>query len=120
MEVSRPGNHRLVFGCYTCSYTKGMRLMAQVGRYIDVEGRPDLARVANEVRTTQEPCVLQHNDEAIAVVIPAKAPRKRQNHAKAVTREDALFRLIGIGESTVPGGVSSRKHERLAEIYHSR
>lgn len=94
--------------------------MARVLRHIDVRDTPGLARIANDVRLTQEPCVLDCDEEAIAVVVPAKAPRKRLDHAKPVTRDDALFRLIGIGESSIPGGVSSRKHEHLAEVYRPR
>lgn len=31
--------------------------------------------------------------------------------AGPLTQEDALFSLIGIGESKVPGGAASKKHE---------
>jgi hypothetical protein len=40
--------------------------------------------------------------------------------AKPVTSEDALFRLIGIGKSGIPGGVSGKKHEYLARAYRPR
>jgi hypothetical protein len=37
--------------------------------------------------------------------------------AKSVTRDDALFRLIGLGNNGIPGGVSGKKHEYLARAY---
>jgi hypothetical protein len=43
-----------------------------------------------------------------------------ETKAKPVTSEDALFRLIGIGKSGIPGGVSGKKHEYLARAYRPR
>ena len=34
--------------------------------------------------------------------------------------DDALFRLIGIGEGKTPGGVSGKKHEALARAYRQK
>jgi len=94
--------------------------MARELKHIDISDKPDLARIAEEVRATQEPRALCRNGEDIALVVPAKIAPKQPSSAQPVTRDDPLFHLIGIGESTIPGGVSGKKHEQLARIYRLR
>ena len=54
---------------------------------------------------------------ALLSPVPAK---KQKAKGKAVTSDDALFRLIGIGKSGILGGVSEKKHEYLARAYRPR
>ncbi|MBI4506111.1 MAG: hypothetical protein HY691_11295 [Chloroflexi bacterium] len=51
---------------------------------------------------------------------PAKAATaKRSPRARVFTRDAALFKLIGIGESKIPGGISWRKHDLLIDTRSS-
>lgn len=50
-------------------------------------------------------------------VTKAKTTRRPRPPKGAFTREDPLFRLIGIGEGKTAGGVSGKKHEALARAY---
>ncbi|MBI4320726.1 MAG: hypothetical protein HY675_19720 [Chloroflexi bacterium] len=80
---------------------------------INVGGIPELLRIAQEVHASGHPRLLRKDNEDLAVVVPAPSRRRFPSRAKAVTEDDALFRLIGIGETDVPGGISARKHEYL-------
>jgi hypothetical protein len=87
---------------------------------IDVDDVPELRHLAEEVRETGEPRVLRRDGEDLAVLMPVKLPRRTSARVRSVTRDDALFRLIGIGKSGIPGGVSDKKHEQLARAYRPR
>lgn len=84
---------------------------------IDVTTIPELLRIAEEVHATGEPWVLRRDREDLAVVMPAKALKRRSMRGRPLTRNDSLFRLIGIGKSEIPGGVSGKKHDYFAEAY---
>ena len=94
--------------------------MAREIRRLDVTDTPELQRVAEEVHETQEPAILQRNGEDLAILRPAPRRRRPSSRARPVTQDDALFSLIGIGRSTVPGGMSGKKHEALAKAYSPR
>ena len=84
---------------------------------IDLNTRPDLLAVVDEVVTTRHPRQLQRNGENVAEINPVAQRRRRSpSKARPVTRDDPLFGLIGIGNS---GGsnVAQHKHEYLAEAY---
>jgi hypothetical protein len=87
---------------------------------IDISRMPELVTLAQEVRSTNEPAVLQQDSEDLALLSPVRPKKRSQTRAKPVTSEDALFRLIGIGKSGIPGGVSGKKHEYLARAYRPR
>jgi hypothetical protein len=84
---------------------------------IDITNLPELARIAQEVRDTNEPCILRQGDEDLAVLMPARSTKKKRRRTQPVTHDDAIFRLVGIGRSGIPGGVSDKKHEYLARAY---
>ncbi len=49
-----------------------------------------------------------------------KAGKPRKNRERGTfTSDDALFRLIGIGDSGIEGGISARKHEYLGKLRHT-
>ena len=60
---------------------------------------------------------LREEHEDVALLSPVPAKKRAKTKAKPVTSDDALFRLIGIGKSDIPGGVSGKKHEYLARAY---
>lgn len=80
---------------------------------ISAGNAPDLATLAEEVHRTNRPRLLRRADEELAVLMPAPKKRPVRERAKPVTEDDALFRSIGSGASTIPGGVSGKKHEYL-------
>jgi hypothetical protein len=94
--------------------------MAKEPRHIDISRIPELQKLVHEVRQTNEPTLLQQESEDVALLSPVPAKKRAQTKAKPVTSEDALFRLVGIGKSGIPGGVSGKKHEYLARAYRPR
>ena len=91
--------------------------MAKEPKRIDISQMPELLRIVQEVRSTNEPSILQQEREDLAMLSPVTPKKRSQPKAKPVTTDDALFRLIGIGNSGIPGGVSGKKHEYLARAY---
>ncbi len=91
--------------------------MAKEPKRIDISSIPELLSLVQEVRRTNEPRILQEESEDLAILSPALPKKRTKTKAKPVTRDDALFRLIGIGKSGIPGGVSGKKHEYLARAY---
>jgi hypothetical protein len=87
---------------------------------IDISSIPELLQLAQEVRRTKESAVLQQESEDLALLSPVLPKKRSQTKGKPVTSDDALFRLIGIGKSGIPGGVSGKKHEYLARAYRPR
>jgi hypothetical protein len=89
---------------------------------IDISRMPELLSIAQEVQSTNEPAILQQESEDLAILSPVLPKNKKRSKttAQPVTRDDALFRLIGIGKSGIPGGVSGKKHEYLARAYRPR
>jgi hypothetical protein len=94
--------------------------MAKEPKHIDISRIPELLSIAQEVRRTHEPRILQQESEDLAMLSPILPKKRSQTRAQPVTSDDALFRLIGIGKSGIPGGVSGKKHEYLARAYRPR
>ena len=86
---------------------------------IDVRTRPDLRQFVDELRARKRPLLLKDADEEIARIMPVRPSYTRFPRGKAVTLDDPLFQLIGIGRSGIPGGVSGKKHEYLAKAIRS-
>jgi hypothetical protein len=84
---------------------------------IDISKIPELLSMAQEVQSTNESRILQQDSEDLALLSPVRPKKRSQTKAQPVTSDDALFRLIGIGKSGIPGGVSGKKHEYLARAY---
>jgi hypothetical protein len=61
--------------------------------YLDVTDLPELARAAEEVRTTNKPRVLRRGTDEIAVLMPL---RKRRG-GRAISREDYEAFLASAG-----------------------
>ena len=91
--------------------------MAKEPKRIDIGNLPELLSIAQQVRDTQEPCLLRWNNEDVALITPIRHPVKKSTKGQPVTRDDALFRLIGIGRSGIPGSISGNKHKYLAQAY---
>ena len=83
---------------------------------IDISSMPELLHIVQEVRTTNEPAVLQQESEDVAMLTPIKPVAKRSLRGKPTTADDPLWKLVGIGHSG-KGDVSENKHKYLAEAY---
>ena len=86
---------------------------------IDISQMPELLTLAQEVRSTNEPAVLQQDSEDVAMLTPITPVAKRSVRGKPTTADDPLWKLIGIGHSG-KGDVSENKHKYLAEAYLHR
>jgi hypothetical protein len=100
--------------------TEGVNQMAKEPQRIDISRIPELLRLVHAVRTSNEPALLQQESEDVALLSPVTPKTRAKTRAKPVTSDDALFRLIGIGKSGIPGGVSGKKHEYLVHAYRPR
>ena len=94
--------------------------MAKEPKRIDISSIPELLSLAQEVRRTNESSILKQASEDLAILSPVLPKKRSKTKAQPVTSDDALFRLIGIGKSGIPGGVSGKKHEYLARAYRPR
>ena len=83
----------------------------------DISNKPDRLRLADEIRREGRPRVLTRDNQELVEVSPITPQRRASKRARPVTEDDPLFALVGIGESNVPGGLSSRKHEAQAEAH---
>ena len=62
---------------------------------IDISSMPDLARLADEVRSTKKPRVLRRNNEDIALLVPATPATRRRT--KTVSPADDVAFLASAG-----------------------
>lgn len=94
--------------------------MAKELKTIDITNNPDLLRLAEEVRTTNEPWILRRDREDLVIVRPLKrSTRPRIPRGKPFTKDDSLFNLIGIAPGRDDGihDVSENVDKYLAEAY---
>jgi hypothetical protein len=87
---------------------------------IDISTIPETLRQARAVARTRVPVLLTTDHEDLAVLTSAARWLRRSSRAKALTTDDLLFALIGLGRSKTPGGISERKHEALARAYRPK
>ncbi|MBI2906835.1 MAG: hypothetical protein HYX92_04165 [Chloroflexi bacterium] len=87
--------------------------MARELKTIDISNVPELLRIVEEVRATNEPRVLRRDSEELAVLTPS--PKRRRRTVRAKTKADyEAFR-------TAAGSWKDVDTDKLvAEIYESR
>lgn len=83
---------------------------------IDVSEAPELLRIAEEVHATGESRLLTRAREELAILTPVR-PTRRPRKTGIVTKDDPIWGIVGIGESTGPTDVSANKYRYLAEAY---
>jgi hypothetical protein len=93
--------------------------MAKEPRHIDISSIPELLKLVQEVRQTNEPMILQQEREDVAMLMPMKPGSKTRVRGKPVTADDPLWKLVGIGHSG-KGDISANKHTYLARAYRPR
>jgi hypothetical protein len=90
--------------------------MPSEARALDISNTPDLLRLAEEVRETNEPRLLTRNGEELAVIMPIKKPRRRRKSG-VIRRDDPIFKMAGLGDSGIPGGISWRKYDYFKKAF---
>ena len=94
--------------------------MAKELKAVDMNDQPRLERPVEQARMSGEPATRRRNGEDSAALMSSPLPPRAPSRARPVTHDDALFRLVGIGKSGIPGGVSEKKHTLLTEAYRPR
>ncbi len=96
---------------------------------MEISKFPELVKIAERVHRTGQPMILRRNGTTLAVVRPIRSSKRKSSRraasrkslrGKPFTRDDALWNLVGIGRSGIPGGVSEKKHEYFLEAYRSK
>ncbi len=85
-------------------------------RHIDVSNRPELLRLAEEVKKSGEKTVLSLDGEELVEVRPIKPVRKKRAKGRPTSKDDPIWKLVGIGDSGF-SDVSENKYKHLAEGY---
>jgi hypothetical protein len=88
--------------------------MARELRAMDIDDAPELARVAEEVRHTNEPRVLRLRGEDVAILRPVKRPNKRRKTREKAEADYEAFRSAAGGWHDVD------TDKLIADIYASR
>ena len=105
--------------CYTLSVPwvcplEGVSTMARELKTIDVSSIPELLRLAEEVRDTNEPRVLKRDSEDLAILMPASRRRRRRTPRPKTRADYEAFR-------SAAGSWKDVDTDRLiAEVYESR
>lgn len=94
--------------------------MARELKRIDITHKLELLQIVEEAKSARQPLVLSRGSEDLAILRPVKRSTKRATAGRVLTREDPLFGLVGTGQSSIPGGVSGKKHDYLLEAYRQR
>ena len=91
--------------------------MAKELQSIDVSNTPEIRRLAEEVQKSHQPRLLTRDDEQLAVIMPLPRGRRKSRRTGVITRDDPLFRMIGTGRSSIPGGISGRKYDYFVKAF---
>ena len=95
--------------------------MAKEPKRIDISRIPELLIIAQEVRSSNEPRILQQENEDVAMLTPITPVAKRRVRGNPTSADDPLWKLIGIGHSG-KGDISENTHKYLAEasLHHKQ
>lgn len=90
-------------------------------KQIDIGEVTDWVALAEEVRRTNEPRVLQRVSEDVAMLTPlAHRKIRRIPHGKLLTKDNRLWNIVGIGQSEEPTNIALYKDEYVADAYDPR
>lgn len=92
-------------------------MMARELKHIDITSSPELLRIVEEVRASNEPRILQREHVDVAILRPVKrSAHQRIPRGKPFTYDDPIWNLKGIGRSGA-SDVSENTDAYLAEAY---
>jgi hypothetical protein len=74
-------------------------LMAQESAAIDISTMPDVLRLTEEVRQTQQPRLLRRNGEDVALLVPVLAKPRRTARRRLSKRYPTIASLAGAAGS---------------------
>lgn len=95
--------------------------MSKEATHVDIANTPELSRLAEAVRDSMQPHILEKDGEALVVVKPYASKRARARpHGKPFKLGDPLWEIVGIGRDTGATDVSENKHRYLAEAYRTK
>jgi hypothetical protein len=81
---------------------------------IDISDNPEILRIVEEVRASNEPRVLRRNREDVAIVLPAKRARTRRSARGKTTADYDAFRAAAGSWKDVD------TDKLITDIYESR
>jgi hypothetical protein len=92
---------------------------------VDIGDRPELLRLAEEVRSSRTPRLLTQGEREVAVLMPVepgRAIRKGSGRRdRRTSPQDALWNIIGLGAGIEPdqgpSNVAEDKYKYLADAY---
>ena len=94
--------------------------MAKELHHIDISNSPELLRIVEEMRASNEPRVFQCGTEDVAILRPVKrAAKHRVLRGRPTTADDPLWNIVGIAAGPDDGvtDVSANKLTYLADAY---
>ena len=84
---------------------------------VQITRATDIVALAEEVRRTNRPAVLQRDSEDIALLTPVRTGEEPVLAGQPFTMDDPLWDIVGVGESEGVTDVSSNKHKYVADAY---
>ncbi len=101
---------------YSC-YQEGVTTMARERhlKSIDISNGPELLRIVDEMRKSEEPRVLRRDSEDLAILTPVKSvPKRAPKRAKSKADYEAFLSSAGSWKGIVD------TDKLVADIYESR
>lgn len=80
---------------------------------VDISGMPDVERLVDEARRSQEPVLLHRGDEIVAEIVPVSSPSKRPMKKRTKEGRDAFLASAGSWKDI-------DTDQLIADIYESR
>ncbi|MCG3771992.1 MAG: hypothetical protein JW384_03193 [Nitrosomonadaceae bacterium] len=85
---------------------------------IDISNTPELLRLVEEVRQSNQRTILTKGDEEMLEVLPVKPAWRRRAKSGVLTKDAPLSQLVGALPSKEPTD-ASKKHEYLAQPHEA-
>jgi hypothetical protein len=92
-------------------------MVNQAFKKVQITQATDIVALAEEVRRTNRPAMLQRNSENIALLTPVRDEDEPVLAGQPFTMDDPLWDIVGVGESEGVTDVSSNKHKYVADAY---
>jgi hypothetical protein len=89
--------------------------MAAEREPIEINDKPELLRLVEEMEASGQPCVLTRDGKEVAFVTSLAS--RELEHARPASATSGLAKLIGFGTTPEPTDVGASKHEYLADAY---
>ena len=94
--------------------------MAKELVHIDISNSPELLRIVEEMRTSNEPLVFRRGNEDVAILrLVKRATKRRVLRGRPTSADDPLWNIVGMAAGPDDGAtdVSTNKLKYLADAY---